>query len=257
MIASGVARVGRAFLGLSEVTGGLVVFAGTLAVAFARPRPDGDELWANLHRIGVRSLPVVAATAAFAGAIAVIQTAMYIVEFRAYEIIGWAFGYSVLREIGPLLIGLMFSGRVGANTTAELGTMAVTEQIDALRAMAIDPMQYLVLPRIISMVVMMTLLCAVGMGCAIVGGLATSWGVVGIDPWVFWNSFREYVTLGDFVHGMVKATCFGLAIGIVSCHFGLAVRGGAAGVGRAVNACVVASAVGMFVLDFFVTWLLG
>lgn len=251
-----VARLGAAFMGLAEIVGGLALFSAQIGRACLRPRLDGFETWRNFYRVGVKSLPIVATTAAFAGATAVIQTGHNVVKFRAYEVVGWAFGYSVFREIGPLLIGLMFSGRVGANNTAELGTMKVTEQVDALRTLAIDPIDYLVLPRILAMVVMMTLLNVVGDVFALIAGIATSRFILGVDPWVFWNSFIEYVTLTDFFNGVAKAAGFGVAIGLVSCHFGLSVTGGAIGVGRAVNASVVASAVGIFVIDYFITYLL-
>ena len=224
--------------------------------AALRPRLDGLQTWHNLHRVGVRSLPIVAVTAFFAGAITVVQVASYVIKMRAFEVVGWGVGFSVFREIGPLLIGLMFSGRVGAHNTAELGTMTVTEQIDALRTLAIDPIDYLVLPRVLAMVVMMTLLNVIGNVFAIVGGVLTADAMIGVDPYVFWNSFVEYVQLADFLNGLSKAGAFGLLIGVVSCSFGLNVRGGAQGVGRAVNASVVASAVGIFVLDYFMTYLL-
>jgi phospholipid/cholesterol/gamma-HCH transport system permease protein len=247
------ARIGAWFFGVSEVVGGLAMFMWTLVQASVKPRLDRFETLRNFYRVGVKSLPIVAVTAVFAGAIAVIQTGAIVVKFRAYEVVGWAFGYSVFREIGPLLVGLMFSGRVGANNTAELGTMQVTEQIDALRALAIDPVHYLVMPRILAMVVMMTLLCGIGFLCALGGGILTSRYLVGVDYYVFWNSFIEYMKLADFASGVLKSAAFGLAIGVVSCYFGMSVRGGATGVGRAVNASVVASAVGIFFLDFFIT----
>ncbi len=249
-------RVGGWFLALSLVVGEVALFAVEVARRLVPHRGamvDRFELWRNLYKVGVRSLPVVVVTAWFAGAIAVIQVGTYVVKFRAYEVVGWAFGYSVFREIGPLLVGLMFSGRVGANITAELGTMKVTEQIDALRTLAIDPIEYLVLPRILSMLVMMTLLAVVGDAFALLGGMGTAYALIGVDPWVFWNSFIEYVRLADFWQGILKASTFGLCIGVVSCAFGLSVRGGAPGVGRAVNASVMASAVGLFVLDYFMT----
>ncbi len=249
-------QLGGRFMAISLVVGDLAIFTRDVARACLRPRLDSFECWRNLHRVGVRSLPIVAVTAWFAGGIAVVQVGAYIVKFRAYEVVGWAFGYSVFREIGPLLVGLMFSGRVGANTTAELGTMRVTEQIDALRALAINPIDYLVLPRILATVVMMTLLLVIGDLFAIAGGMFTAWLLIAVDPAVFWNSFTEYVTLTDFLNGVFKASAFGLAIGLVSCSFGLNVKGGAPGVGRAVNASVVASAVGIFVLDYFVTYIL-
>lgn len=250
------ARTGAFFIDLSEVVGGLALFAWSILRALFHLRLDGFETWRNLYRVGVKSLPIVATTAAFAGATAVIQTGHNAIKFRAYEVVGWAFGYSVFREIGPLLIGLMFSGRVGANNTAELGTMKVTEQVDALRALAIDPIDYLVMPRILSMVLMMTLLNVVGDVFAVAAGILTSKAMLGVEPYVFWNSFIEYVTLTDFLNGVAKAAAFGVAIGLVSCYFGLSVRGGAIGVGRAVNASVVAAAVSIFVLDYFITYLL-
>ncbi|MBU0553588.1 ABC transporter permease [Myxococcota bacterium] len=243
----------NALLSGLETLGGLALFIGSTLRAALRPRLDAFELWRILHRVGVRSLPIVIITAVFAGAIAALQVGTYVVKFRAYEVVGWGFGYAVFRELGPLLIGLMFSGRVGANHTAELGTMRVTEQIDALRALAIDPIHYLILPRVLSMIVMMTLLNAVGDLFALLGGMATAWGLIHVDPWVFWNSFIEYVKLGDFLNGMIKANAFGAAIGLLSCGFGMQVTGGAPGVGRAVNASVMASAVAIFFLDWLIT----
>ena len=250
------ARIGAPLLALAEIVGGLALFTVLVFKACLRPRLDGFETWRNFYRVGVKSLPIVATTAAFAGATAVIQTGHNVIKFRAYEVVGWAFGYSVFREIGPLLIGLMFSGRVGANNTAELGTMKVTEQVDALRTLAIDPIDYLVMPRILAMVVMMTLLNVVGDLVAVGAGMAASKYMLGVDPYVFWNSFVEYVTLTDFFNGVVKAAGFGVAIGVVSCYFGLSVKGGAIGVGRAVNASVVAAAVGIFVIDYLITYIL-
>lgn len=250
-------RIGAWFLSVSQVIGELTLFTGQVLKATVRPRLDRFETWRNLHKVGVRSLAIVAVTAFFAGAITVVQVGAYVVKLRAYEVVGWGFGFSVFREIGPLLIGLMFSGRVGANTTAELGTMTVTEQVDALRALAIDPIDYLVMPRILAMVVMMGLLYVIGSVFAIIGGISTAWSLIQVDPWVFWNSFTEYVQLGDFLNGLYKSIAFGLQIGLVSCAFGMNVSGGAPGVGRAVNASVVASAAGIFVVDFFLTYVLG
>ena len=250
-------RLGAWFLNISLIIGELAIFTGQVMRAALRPRLDRFETWRNLHKVGVRSLAIVAITAFFAGAITVVQVGAYVVKLRAYEVVGWGFGFSVFREIGPLLIGLMFSGRVGANTTAELGTMRVTEQVDALRALAIDPIDYLVMPRVFAMVVMMGLLYVIGSVFAIIGGVSTAYGLINVDPWVFWNSFTEYVQLGDFLNGLYKSIAFGLQIGIVSCAFGMNVTGGAPGVGRAVNASVVASAAGIFVVDFFLTYVLG
>ena len=249
-------RVGQWFFDVADVVGELALFTVEVLRTALRGRWDGRETWRALYAVGVRSLPIIAVTAWFAGAIAVLQVGSYVVKFRAYEVMGWGFGYSVFREVGPLLVGLMFSGRVGAHNTAELGTMTVTEQVDALRVLAIDPMEYLVVPRLLAMALMMAALNLVGDAFALVGGILTAWALVGVDPYVFWNSFVEYVTVADLLNGLAKAGAFGVAVGLVSCGFGLAVRGGAPGVGRAVNASVVASAVGIFVLDYFITYLL-
>ena len=138
---------------------------------------------------------------------------------------------------------------------AEIGTMKVTEQVDALRALAIDPIGYLVVPRFIAMMVMLTLLMVLGDLFAIVGAAWTSQLLVGLDWRVLVQNLLESRLLDEFLLGIVKASCFGVAISCLSCHFGLAVRGGAVGVGRAVNASVVANAASIFILDFLVGWI--
>lgn len=248
-----ITRLGAALIHLCRTLGTLTLLATAALTATLRLRLDDRETWRNLHRVGVRSLPIVIVTAFFAGGIAAIQVSTYVIKYRATEAVGWGFGFVTFRELGPLLVGLMFSGRVGAHNTAELGTMQVTEQIDALRILAIDPIPYLVAPRIFAMVLMMTLLNVIGDVFALAGGMLTAYAMVGIDLYVFWNSFTEYVRLIDFLNGLIKAGAFGLVIGIVSCALGLEVRGGAPAVGRAVNNAVVLSAVGIFIFDYLIT----
>jgi phospholipid/cholesterol/gamma-HCH transport system permease protein len=249
-------RLGAATLSLCEEIGGVFVLLARVLLALVPPKLDGRELWRNLHKMGVQSVPIVALTAVFAGGIMVIQAAMYVRRFNAYSMVGWGAGYSVFREVGPILIGLMFSGRVGSNNTAELGTMVVTEQIDGLRSLAIDPVRYLLVPRVLAMVVMAFCLCVIGDVVAIGGGMIFAKLMLGIDYGVFYASFADNVKLWDLWHGLIKGGVFGLVIALTSCHFGLSVRGGAVGVGRAVNAAVVAAAVGIMVLDYFLTYLL-
>jgi phospholipid/cholesterol/gamma-HCH transport system permease protein len=150
----------------------------------------------------------------------------------------------------------MFSGRVGANNTAELGTMTVTEQLDGLRALAIDPVRYLIVPRVLSMVLMLFALTVIGDLVALLGAVFLAKLLLGVEPGVFFSSFADNLKTADFTHGLVKAAAFGLAIALTSCHFGVTVRGGAVGVGRAVNAAVVAAAIAIMLLDFFLTYLL-
>src|SRR6185295_9923756 len=151
----------------------------------------GRELVRNMHKMGNRSLPIVALTAFFTGGIMVIQSGIFVKRFGATGLVGWGSGYAVFREVGPILIGLMFSGRVGANNTAELGTMTVTEQLDGLRALAIDPIQYLILPRVIAMLVMLVALTVIGDLVALLGAMLVAKAVLGIEWMVMYSSFVD------------------------------------------------------------------
>jgi phospholipid/cholesterol/gamma-HCH transport system permease protein len=248
--------VGDAALGMAEQAGGVGLLAARLTKRLFPPRIDGPELWRNLYKMGVRSLPIVGITALFTGAIMVIQAGVLIRRFGAEGLLGWGAGFATLREVGPILIALMFSGRVGANNTAELATMTVTEQIDALSTLAIDPLSYLILPRVVSMVTMLFLLTVFGDALALLGAAATGQALLGVSMATFWNGLLETIRLWDLMTGLIKSFCFGFIIALSSCHFGLAVKGGAPGVGRAVNGSVVASAAGVFITDYFSTYVL-
>ncbi len=220
------------------------------------PRIDGPELWRNLYKMGVKSLAIVGITALFVGAIMVIQAGVLIRRFGAEGLLGWGAGFATVREVGPILIALMFSGRVGANNTAELATMVVTEQVDALSTLAIDPISYLILPRVISMVTMLFVLTIFGDLLALVGAAYTGQALLGVSTATFFNGLLEAIKLWDVMTGLIKSVFFGIIIALSSCHFGLSVRGGAPGVGKAVNASVVASATGIFITDYLSTYLL-
>jgi phospholipid/cholesterol/gamma-HCH transport system permease protein len=248
--------IGAAALELSRQAGGIAILSAMVLRRLVPPRLDGRELTRNLYRMGNRSVPIVALTAFFVGGIMVIQAGMYVRQFNAAGLVGWGAGYAIFREIGPVLIALMFSGRVGSNNTAELGTMTVTEQLDGLRALAIDPISYLIVPRVVAMIVMLFCLTVIGDAVAVGGGMLFSKLLLDIEFATFWYSLSEYLSATDFIHGLVKSAAFGLSIALTSCYFGISVRGGAVGVGRAVNAAVVAVAVSILLLDFFLTYLL-
>lgn len=250
-------RVGAATLSISEQVGGLAVLLLRILARLVPPRIDRYELVKNLHKMGVRSVGIVSVTAVFTGAIMVIQAAPLVTRFNAKEIVGWGAGFATLREVGPLLIALMFSGRVGANNTAELGTMVVTDQIDALRALAIDPLRYLILPRVIAMIVMLFVLTIVGDCVAIGGAIVAAKALLDVDPRSFVRSLLTLLDEWDLITGLIKSVVFGAMIALTSCYYGLSVKGGAPGVGRAVNAAVVAAASGIFILDYFFSFLLG
>jgi len=254
------ASTGAAFIAIAHTAGGMGVLLGEVVRRlFAWPPVlDYPELRRNLYKMAVKSLPIVIVTALFTGVITVIQAAPIIKRYGAEGLLGWGAGFATLREVAPLLTALMISGRVGANNTAELGTMLVTEQIDALRALAIDPLSFLVLPRFIAIVVTLFTMTLYADALALFGAAYSGLALLQIEPVSFYNGVTGgLITLGDVANGLIKSIVFGLVIALSSCHFGMSTTGGAPGVGKSVNATVVASAAGIFVLDYFVSFILG
>lgn len=253
----GLHTIGAGILSLAETAGGMGVLFGRIGQRAARFEFDTREFVKNLYKMGVKSVPIVIVTALFVGGIMVIQAAPVVERYGAHGLLGWGAGFGTLREIGPLLTALMLSGRVGANNTAELGTMVVTEQIDALRALAIDPIGYLIVPRFLAFVLTLFLAALYADALALIGAAYAGKGLLDVEPAVFLNGVTGLLTINDVAHGLVKCIIFGIVMALASCHFGLAVKGGAPGVGRAVNATVVASAVGILLLDYFVSFVLA
>src|SRR4051812_2266583 len=250
---------------LSRSVGESVSLLGALAVLLAaivrrtvRRDFDRSELLRNLYRMGIKSVPIVTVTALFTGGIMVIQAAPIVQRYGAYGLLGWGAGFGTLREIAPLLTALMINGRVGANNTAELGTMAVTEQIDALRALAIDPVGFLIAPRFLAIVLTLFLSTLFSDALALLGAAYAGLGFLGVEPAIFYRGLTTgLLGFGDVAHGLEKSIVFGIVIGLSSCHYGLSTKGGAPGVGRSVNATVVASAAGIFVLDYLLSFALS
>jgi phospholipid/cholesterol/gamma-HCH transport system permease protein len=249
--------IGAGAVRIAQEVGGIVVLTAQFLRALFPPRVDRRELVKNLYKMGNRSVPIVVLTAFFAGGLMVLQSGPFVKKFGATALAGWGAGYAVLREMGPILIALMFSGRVGANNTAELSTMTVTEQLDGLRALAIDPVRFLVVPRVLAMMIMLVALTVIGDLVALAGASIVARFMLDIDWSTMYYSFADNLEPYDFLHGIYKSIAFGGAIAVTSCYFGVTVRGGAVGVGRAVNAAVVAAAVSIMLLDFFLTYLTG
>jgi phospholipid/cholesterol/gamma-HCH transport system permease protein len=252
-----VRKVGAAAIAIAHELGGIALLTGRVLRRLLPPRLDHRELWINLYKMGNRSVPIIVLTAFFAGGLMTLQSGPFVKKFGATALAGWAAGYAVLREIGPILIGLMFSGRVGANNTAELATMTVTEQLDGLRALAIDPISFLIVPRVLAMIIALLSLTILGDVVALGGAAVVAHIVLGIEWSTMYYSFADNLAPYDVLHGLYKSIAFGAAIAITSCYFGVSVKGGSTGVGRAVNAAVVAAAVSIMLLDFFLTYLIG
>jgi phospholipid/cholesterol/gamma-HCH transport system permease protein len=243
------------FANIVAIVGAEGLLLGRVMARTARGGVDRAELTRSLYRMGLRSVPIVAVTALFVGGIMVIQAAPTVERLGAQGLLGWATGFGTLREISPLLTALMISGRVGANNTAELGTMTVTEQVDALRAMAIDPIGYLVAPRFYGIVLTLFLSTILANALALIGAAYAGQFLLGVETSVFYNGLTGgLLGISDIAHGLIKSVVFGVAIALSSCHFGLATEGGAPGVGRAVNAAVVVSAAGIFVIDYLLSF---
>ena len=245
--------VGALTLRIAEDAGGMTLVLGRTLRRMVPPRIDRDELFRSLFGFGEQSLPVVVATAAFVGAIMVVQGAIYVRQFGVYNFVGWYTGFSTFREVGPILVGLMFSGRVGANNTSELATMRVTEQLDAMRILALDVYEMLVLPRFLSMVVALVALVIFGDLIAVLSGALCARLLLGLDYTLFFSSLVGRLGPADFLIGIEKSVAYGAVIAVVSTHFGLRARGGSTGVGRAVNAQVVGCAVALFLVDYLMT----
>lgn len=255
ILARSIASVGGSTVAIARELGGIVVLLFDVVRALVPPSFDRRELVGQMFKMGNRSVPIVVITALFVGALMVVQLAAFVKQFGATGLVGWGTGYAVLREVGPLFIALMFSGRVGSNNTAELGTMNVTEQIDGLQALSIDPIAHLIVPRVLAMIVTLLFLTMVGDAVAILGAMLMSSVLLDISPHTVWHGLVQNLGTADFLHGVAKSVVFGASIALTSCYFGITARGGAVGVGRAVNASVVSSAISICFLDFFMTYL--
>jgi phospholipid/cholesterol/gamma-HCH transport system permease protein len=213
--------------------------------------PKRETLLPNFYQIGVRSVPVVAITGTFIGMVLAVQTYSQFRQMSLETRLGSVINISLVRELGPVLAATMLAGRVGSAMAAELGTMRVTEQIDALRALGANPIHYLVLPRYLACFLLIPLLTILADFMGVLGGWAFSVEYLGIDQHHYWTHARAYVGAFDLFAGVFKSVFFGAAIAIISCHRGFNCDAGAEGVGRAATEAFVYSFIAILVLDFF------
>jgi phospholipid/cholesterol/gamma-HCH transport system permease protein len=214
---------------------------------------EGALLVEQLDSVGVRSLNVVNLTAIFTGMVLALQMGQFLSRFGAKIYISRVMGLSLFREMGPVLTALMIGARVGAGITAEIGSMKVTEQIDAMRALATSPVKKLVVPRVMATVIMMPVLTVISDAVGLVGGVIIAVTQLGLGAGYFFTSMVQNTRLGDLTSGLGKSLFFGYLIAIIACSKGLGASGGADGVGRATTSAVVAAAIGVLVSDFFLT----
>jgi len=210
----------------------------------------------QMDLIGVGSLPIVVITSFFIGGVLVLQTASQFERFGETALTGDAVSLALVRELGPAITALLIAGRNASGIASELGSMVVTEQVDAMRALGTDPVRKLMTPRIVATVTMLPLLTAVADFVGLVGGFVVAYFTLRLGAVQFWTRATKALELGDLVQGFAKPVVLGLIISAVACHQGLRVRGGTQGVGRATTSAVVISSVLVLVADFFLARLL-
>lgn len=242
-------RASRTFL----YVGGLTDLAGQTIQQIRRGPIERPLLIQQFEQIGFRSLSIVIITSAFIGMVLALQTAYALEDFGGKLFVGVIVSLSLVRELAPVLMALMVGGRVGAGMTAELGTMKVTEQIDALRALATNPVRKLVVPRVIATTLMFPLLTVIAIALGILGGLLIAVANLNLSANYYLRSVIETVKYNDLASGIGKTFFFGFAIALVACFNGLRTSGGADGVGRATTTTVVTGAITVLIMDFFLT----
>jgi phospholipid/cholesterol/gamma-HCH transport system permease protein len=251
-----IADLGDFVLGGFETLGDMTIFAWRTFSWLATRLPRRDNLFTNMYQIGVLSLPVVALTGTFIGMVLAVQS---YTQFRAFGLetqLGGVINKSMFRELGPVLAATMLAGRVGSAMAAELGTMRVTEQIDALASMGANPIQYLVVPRFLSCLLLIPSLTIMAVFMGVVGGAAYCIFSLGIDIQHYTTNARQFAETWDLFYGVIKSVFFGATIGLVSCYRGFNCQPGAEGVGSAATTAFVQSFVLIIVLDFFLSILL-
>lgn len=249
-------RIGRVFLRLFEQTGIWFRMLWQTAAWSVRPPFEIGEWLRQMVRLGVDSIPVVFLTTMFTGMVMALQMWNGFHRVHAENFVGSAVALAMLRELSPVLVALMVTGRVGSSMAAEIGTMRVTEQIDALEALATDPVQYLFVPRVIAGLVMLPFLVVLGDAIGIFGGYLVAVRLLGSNEVIYVENTFRYLELNDLWSGLIKAAVFGVILTLTGCVRGYFTTGGAEGVGRSTTTAVVSASLIILLSDFFLTKML-
>jgi len=239
-----------------EEAGRIVLFFWHTILWTFRPPFRLRNLVKQMEMVGVNSLTVVTITATFTGMVLALQSYTGFRRFGAETLVGTVVALSMTRELGPVLTALMVAGRAGSFMAAELGTMRVTEQIDALGTMAVNPVQFLVAPRILAGIVMLPTLTVLADVLGMIGGYLVGVELLGINSATYVRRTFDYLELEDIYNGLIKATFFGLVLSLIGCYKGYHAEGGAEGVGRATTSSVVLACTLILVSDYFLSALL-
>jgi phospholipid/cholesterol/gamma-HCH transport system permease protein len=247
---------GKAYQAVS-LLGDIAIFAGNTLAWMVRRRPGHGTLLASFYNVGVMSVPVVAITGTFIGMVLAVQSYHEFFTIGLATRLGSIINISVVRELGPVLAATMIAGRVGSAMAAELGTMRITDQVDALICLGVNPVHYLVVPRFLACVLLVPLLTVLADLMGVMGGALICVDIYRVEAHHYWTHSQEFVRSWDILSGLIKSVFFGAAIALISCHRGYHCRPGAEGVGRAATEAFVASFITILVLDFFLAMFLN
>ncbi|HHO76183.1 MAG TPA: ABC transporter permease [Deltaproteobacteria bacterium] len=245
--------IGRTAITFIEELGALGLFCLHILYWLIRPPVFFRQFFKQMEFIGVRSSSVVLLTGMFTGMVSALQSHHGFSLFGAEALVGSTTALGLLRELGPVLAALMVTARAGSAMTAEIGTMQVTEQIDALTVMAVNPYQYLIIPRIFAAIIMLPMLTLLFDSIGIVGSYVVGVELLDIEKGIFMARIVEYVSYSDLFTGLIKAAFFGAILSIVGCYKGFTTSGGAEGVGKSTTYSVVISSVNILIADYFLT----
>ncbi len=248
--------LGEWVLSFLENLGGITLLTGRVFKQILLGRVN---IWNTLDQmviLGIRSLPITLITALFVGMAFTIQVVREFLKFGASSMVGGVVALAIWRELGPMLTAVVVSGRVGAAISAELGTMNVTEQVEALEAMSQDPVNYLVAPRVIAVAVMLPLLVGMADVVGFLGGFLVAVSTKQVNPYSYFQSADTMLNAFDIVSGLIKAFFFGLVISLIGCYTGLNAKAGAKGVGLTTTHAVVVSLIVIFILNYFLSVIL-
>jgi phospholipid/cholesterol/gamma-HCH transport system permease protein len=248
--------IGRVFLNFLASTGRLTLFLIQSVIQGVRPPYYFRQIARQLWEIGYLSLPVVGLTAFFTGMVLALQSYTGFSRFNAENAIASVVVLSMTRELGPVLAGLMVSGRIGASMAAEIGTMRVTEQIDALVTLSTNPFKYLITPRILGGILTLPLLVLIADIIGVFGGYVVSIYRLGFNPASYLKQTLDFMHMGDVTSGLIKAAAFGFIISLMGCYHGFNSKGGAQGVGKATTYAVVSSSILILIANYLLTSLL-
>jgi phospholipid/cholesterol/gamma-HCH transport system permease protein len=256
VIEQGVNAVGKVALHLCAITGNFTMFLVHTVRCFLTTKLKIKKFFFHSNRIGVESSIIVILTGSFTGMVFALQSYIGFQRVGGEQFIGAVVALGLVRELGPVLTGLMVTGRAGSAIAAEIGTMRITEQIDALETLRIDPFQYLIVPRILAGIVILPCLAIFAMICGIIGGYFVCVHVLELSPEDYINSIKNFVEMADIRGGLIKSAVFGLVLTWVGTYKGYYTHGGARGVGQATTQSVVMSSIMILILNYFLTKML-